>query len=1378
MSDPSLARKLANLTPEQLQRLRQQLATSGASVTPGLPPREIDQVTPDQGIEINGLPLWPATSTQLVISSLPSAQKRPLSFAQQRLWFLDQLDSEQSTYNIVSAWRLLGKLDIETLTQSLNHLLQRHELLHCQLGLDNGEPYWIPDRQTSLELVIDVIPETEIQAKINVLAAEPFNLYAGLLWRVKLLRISRHNHILIIIFHHMINDGLSMQLFSQELSQVYREILNKVVITLPDLPINYSDFSHWQKQWIEGEIAQKSLAYWKSHLANSPPLLELPTDYERPAIQSNRGKQISLQLSTALVRDLQQLSQSHGVTLFMTMLATFKLLLARLSGCSDIILGTPVAGRNRLELEPLFGFFVNTVVLRTELGENLTVKTLLQRIQSTVISAYEHQEIPFEKLVEEIHPQRSQSYHPIFQVWFNFLANDELTPLHFPHVITEVIPSDETPAKFDLTLYVRKNDQGLQLRLVYNADLFGDRRAEAMLNQYEFLLQQIVAHPDYAIDDFSLVTPSAALVLPDPTSPLPLIPQPSIPDFISHHSSKFADRLAVVDDQKQWTYQALENTSNDLAQALLQSGLQPQEIVAIYGDRRGELIGAILGILKAGGAFLLLDPDYPEQRLLDCLQGAGAVGLIDLKGIPPTFTAMREFTVNNAYKFNLELFADDGHFSQNHSPNSHLPKSPLPSVNPDHLAYLLFTSGSTGKPKGIKVNHHPLVHFLTWYQREFDVNEGDKFSLLGGLSHDIILRDIFAPLCLGATLYIPQQSARQDSQKLVHWLNQHQVTVTHLTPPLAELISIAACQLPSLRYCFFGGDQLTQKIIATTAQFAPTATLVNFYGTTETPQAIAYEMLPSPPPPHGLNPSLGKGIDDAQLLILTEKQHLAGIGEWGEIYVRTPYLSLGYLGDDPATQGAFIANPFTGLATDRLYKTGDLGRYLPDGRVDFGGRRDQQVKIRGFRIELGEIEAVLGQHPGIKQAIAMVREDDQGFKQLVAYGIVNQSEAMDGLPNWREYLKTRLPDYMIPTQFIELDQIPLTPNGKIDKSSLPQPGLILSHSEKTSVAPRTALEAKLLNIWQNHLTANVMGIHDNFFELGGHSLLAVKLVAEIEKNCGVKLPLSELFFNPTIAQLGQYLDAQTLAVETEPIPCGLIPIKIQRGTAPLFAIHTLGVGAKHFRSLSDSLAKSVIGVNAQYESTLSFSFRTIDWFAERYCHDLMAYQKEGSYSLIGYSIGGLCAFEVALRLIKAGKQVEHLILIDTFFPGVQKIADVDQSNDHQLSQQWLRKQYYQAINELRYLKYVGKPFSAVPESLQHYVSLRENRKAHRHHQIQMSYPGDLIYIRSTSSRPLHAETWQRWVKGQFICHEVSGLHNELLASNRVPAIADILNTYL
>lgn len=538
-------------------------------------------------------------------------------------------------------------------------------------------------------------------------------------------------------------------------------------------------------------------------------------------------------------------------------------------------------------------------------------------------------------------------------------------------------------------------------------------------------------------------------------------------------------------------------------------------------------------------------------------------------------------------------------------------------------------------------------------------------------------------------------------------------------------------------------------------------------------------MLPANDDAHRQVPyfPLGKGINHVQLLILTAQGTLAGVGELGEIHVRTPYLAMGYLNDEPATQQAFTPNPFTHSATDRLYKTGDFGRFLPDGRVQFVGRRDSQVKIRGFRIELGEIEAQLNYHPVVQQSMVLVKDIASGEKQLIAYLQLKSGSMPMEVLTWHEYLSSRLPSYMIPSQFVELDSFPLTPNGKIDQTALPQPELEVSFRENRPNVPRSELEEKLAAVWRQVLHQPSIGIHDNFFELGGHSLLAAKLVAAIEKNCGVTLTLSHFFFNPTIAQLSNALKAQNLSVETPSAPQSFLPIKIVSGTPPLFALHTLGIGGKYFQSLSELLPRSVIGVNSQLQSNLSWSFRTIDQFAADYAQDLLTYGQDEAYALIGYSIGGLCAFEVALRLITAGKQVKHLILIDTFFPGAQKISDVDLTYTHQHTQQWLQKRYYQMISELRYLKYVGKPFRAVPPSFQQYVYLRENRKAHRHHQIQVPYPGDVIYIRSTTSRPIHAKTWQQWVKGQFVCHEVSGKHNELLTSNCVMAIADILKTY-
>ncbi|MBA2681036.1 MAG: amino acid adenylation domain-containing protein, partial [Ktedonobacteraceae bacterium] len=1095
----------------------------------------------------------------------------PLSFAQQRLWLLDQLEPGNASYDITTALRLRGTLNIEAFEQSFNLIVQRHESLRTTFAVVQGSPVQViaPTAHVSLPVVDlsglgEEAHEAEVQLQADEEARYSFDLAKGLLVRVLLLRLCSDEHVVLLNIHHIIADGWSTNILIRELAVHYTAILAGRPCALPDVPVQYADYAVWQRQWLQGEVLEQQLAYWRKQLASAPALLELPTDRPRPAIQTYQGGTVSLMLPRLVAGHLRNLSQHAQITLSMTLLAIFQLLLYRYTGQEDMVVGTHIANRNRADIEGLIGLFLNTLVLRTDLSGDPSFQELLGRVREVALAAYAHQDVPFDRLIEELNPERSLSHTPLFQVCFN-MVNLPTQRSEWPGLTADIFWPREAGAKFDLTLYAYDLDEEIRLELVYNAYLFDEERMLAMLQQFEYLVSQ-TTRPEEKISRFSLVPPATHSILPDPTAPLSARWEGSVQHLFSQQARRLPEHVAVVDSDEILSYQELDRRANRLAHYLISCGINPGDCVAIYSHRSATLVWAILGILKAGAVYIILDPAYPAARLIDYLALADVRGWLHIAAAGPLPFVLEEYltTLSCCCRMELPHPVD----AELHELDSALPlpihktllacsaDDPDIEVGPDDLACITFTSGSTGRPKGVLQRHGPLSHFLPWQQERFGLTGVDRYSMLSGLAHDPLQRDIFTALWLGGTICIPAPEHIGTPGWLAAWLRQEQITIAHLTPAMLQLMTVLSEQvvgsstlstLPSLRYAFTVGDVLTKHDVARLWKLAPSVTIVNFYGSTETQRAIGYYIVPraerriheddllasnsSIQVQHKEKEiiPLGRGFQDVQLLVLNQAQKLAGVGELGEIYVRSPHLARGYVDDEGLTAARFIRNPFTDNVADRMYKTGDLGRYRPDGNVEYAGRSDQQVKLRGFRIELAEIEAVLGLHPAVQEVVVILREDHAGEKRLVAYIVPSRISPIHGTAQELHYfLATRLPGYMLPSAFVTLEALPVTPNGKVDRRTLPVPEPD-SHTFEASEAPRTPTEEILSAIWAKLLGRETIGIYENFFECGGHSLLATQLMARIYDVFQKEVRLQALFTAPTVAGLAAHLEQlQTL----------------------------------------------------------------------------------------------------------------------------------------------------------------------------------------------------------------------------------------------------------
>ncbi|WP_017317669.1 non-ribosomal peptide synthetase [Mastigocladopsis repens] len=1061
----------------------------------------------------------------------------PLSFAQERLWFFEQFNPHQPLYNEPIALRLLGTLNAIALQQSLNEIVRRHEVLRTTFATVEGQPIQVI--APTLTLAVPTVnlqslspkeQEVEVKRIATEEAKQPFNLVEGPLVRVTLLQLSEAEHILLLTMHHIICDRWSFGVLIREVAALYEAFTNGQRSPLSELSIQYADYAIWQRQWLVGEVLEKQTSYWLQQLDNAPTLLELFTDRPRPAVMTYQGAKQSFVLPKQLSEALKALSQQEGTTLFMTLLAAFKTLLYHYTQQEDILVGTPIAGRNRAELEGLIGFFVNTLVLRTCLADNPSFRELLGRVREVTLGAYAHQDLPFEQLVEKLHPERNLSHTPLFQVMFQ-LHNTPTSSLELPGLTLMPLEFDNETAKFDLTLAMVETEQGIIGNLKYNTQLFNVATVSRMIRHFQTLVQGIVANPDRLISHLPLLTDAEQHQLliewNDTQTDYPCV---CIHQLFEAQVEQTPDAVAVVFEDQQLTYQQLNARANQLAHYLQKLGTGPEVLVGIYMERSLEMVVGILGILKAGGAYVPLDPTYPQERLAFMLEDAQVPVLLTQHHLVETLPS------HQAYVICLDT---DWEAIIAQQPQ----ENPTSGVTLNNSAYVIYTSGSTGKPKGAINTHMGICNRLLWMQNTYQLTQADSVLQKTPFSFDVSVWEFFLPLLSGARLVFAQPGGHQDSAYLVKLIAQEQITTLHFVPSMLQVFLEAAGleQCHCIKRVICSGEalsfELQQRFFA-----CLDAELHNLYGPTEAAIDVTFWTCQRQSDlPIVL---IGRPITNTQIYLLDCWGQPVPIGVPGELYIGGKGLARGYLNRPELTAQKFIPNPFGNKLGTRLYRTGDLARYLPSGEIEFIGRIDHQVKIRGFRIELGEIEAILNQHAHVRQAV-VVASEDVGDKRLVAYVSLQQTVTVTEL---RSFLQEKLPEYMIPSAFVVLPAIPLTANGKVDRRALPAPDQLRPELENIFVVPHTPVEEMLAGIWVKLLGVEQVGIHDNFFELGGHSLLAIRFLSQLREVLEVELPLRSLFESPTIAELAQKIEAKIRAGQKLDAP---IQPATQRENLPL-----------------------------------------------------------------------------------------------------------------------------------------------------------------------------------------------------------------------------------
>jgi len=1034
----------------------------------------------------------------------------PLSFAQQRLWFLDQLQPNSPFYNIPAALRAIGKLNLPALQQSLHQVIRRHETLRTSFQVTQGKPFQVIHDQAEVTIsVIDLtqMSEADQELKVMQLASEeairPFDLSSGSLMRVSLIRLQPEHHVILVTMHHIISDGWSMALFIKEVAACYQAICENQPVSLPDLPVQYADFAIWQRNWLTGSVLQEQLNYWKQQLAGLPPLLELPIDKPRPAIQSANGATMMKKLSSELLESAKNFSGQENVTLFMTMLAGFKALLFRYTGQGDIAVGTPHANRNRSEIEHLIGFFVNTLVLRTQLGDNPSFKDLVKRVREVTLGAYAHQDLPFEMLVEAIQPQRDLSHTPLFQVMF-VMQNMPMEPLELPSLTFQPIPIETRSAKFDLSLIVAEAPDGLEVVVEYNTDLFYPATIDRIMDHFERLLRLAISHPDQPISRLPLLSEAEQrqILIDWNQTRTPFPDGLTLHHWFEQVAANLPDQIAVRYQGRQLSYAELDRQANRLANYLIAQGVRVEDLVGICMTRSLEMIIAVLGSLKAGAAFLPLDPAYPKDRLAYMINDSNVTLVLTQQAIS------EELETNGVRRVCLD--------AEWERIESYPSTSPSIAIDADNLAYVIYTSGSTGKPKGTMVQHRGWCNLGRAQQILFGVGPDSRILQFSALSFDASVWEMVMALTSGATLVLTDQTLLMTGQGLLQVLQQEQITTITLPPSVLAVIPNA--DVPELRTLITAGEACTKDLVD---RWAKGRQMFNAYGPTETTVCASVYPINRD---EDRNPPIGRPIANFELYVLDANLEPVPIGVPGELCVGGIGLARGYLRRADLTAEKFIPHPFSHQPGARLYRTGDLVKYRPDGNIEFLGRIDQQVKLRGFRIELGEIESCIAHYPGVQDAAVVVREEPSGDRRLVGYFTVNPGKQVE--PNdLRRYLRIQLPEYMIPAHLMQLDEFPLTPSGKVDKKALPSPDFSRSTLENPYVAPRNEVETKLAQICANLLNVPQVGIYDNFFDLGGHSLLATQVIAHIQDEFQVELPLRALFETPTVAGLAEKIAA-------------------------------------------------------------------------------------------------------------------------------------------------------------------------------------------------------------------------------------------------------------
>ncbi len=1335
--------------------------------------------------------------SQFCVPAIPGRESAPLSYAQQRLWFLDLMQPGNSLYNIPIAVHLHGVLDTKALQQSVNHILERHPVLRTRFERkQDGEPRQVvvPELELGLPIVeVQGSSDEEKWEEVKALAGEEsqrgFDLSTGPPIRAQVLRISERDHVIFLTLHHIVTDEWSQGILVRELTVAYSAFVQGVQPALPPLPFQYLDYAAWQREWLQGERLQQQLSYWKAQLSGCSEVVELPRDHVRPASPVYGGSRYAFSFESGLGGDLRRSAREADVTLFMLLLAALRVLLWRYTGQRDVNIGTPVANRTPQEAEKLIGLFVNTLVMRTPMHDLEPFDQLLKRTKETAVSAYAHQELPFERLVQELQPERDSGHSPLFQVMFAFQAPSRKS-VNIDGLELRPLEIERNSAKFDLTFFVEDGADELSGVVEYRNGIFEKETIERMVRHWKQLLSAIVGRPSTPIWQLPVLSPEEyrQIVFEWNETAEEHFPQDNILHAFEAQARKTPDAVAAILQQQHLSFAELNERSNQLGAYLKRTQqVGTEDLVAICLERTPEVLVAMLGILKAGAAYVPLDLSCPPERLQHIIDDAGLRVLISSEQL------LSRLALCPGTKICLDRDWDQ--ITAEQAPR-------FPSPFPENLAYVIYTSGSTGRPKGVMVTHRGLANYALWSSRAYRMSEGNGAPAHTSISFDLSVTSIYCPLLTGRPVVFMPEGA--DPGALADILNAHEsFSLVKLTPAHVEMLNYNFSRNGAAhpRALIIGGEALHFEALNGWRMHAPGTRLINEYGPTETVVGSSiYEVQPGDPY-FGTVP-IGRPIAATRMYLLDANLQPVPIGVAGEIYIGGAGVARGYWNRPDATAEKFIPDPFSTKPGARLYRSGDLGKCRPEGTIEYLGRTDDQIKLRGFRIEPGEIESHLTSFPGVSRVSVIVREDNPGDKRLVAYVVANNSAEMLDSEAMRAHLRSRLPGYMVPSSVVQLQELPLTASGKLDRKALPAmqqsrlPARLLPHDE---------LELKLTILWEELLNVTPVGRRDSFFSLGGHSFLAVALLNRIKEQFGQELPLSVLFEDPTIEHLGEALRRSYHPTERS----NLVQIQPKGEETPIFFVHAISGGALCYLPLARLLSdRPFYGLQAiDLEDQNRTAPLSIEERAAQYLQAIRKARPQGPYLLGGWSFGGYVAFEMARQLRQQDEDVGLLALLD--IEGWIDGEDPAQRDDVELllvtANDAIQNEEPSLVFSLSEIQKIAPeerlpqlldvmikakvlPAHVTVQQIQNYLrSYRERDASLRQYRLS-PYDGTVTLIRTTDRPPPAAKSgldpedptlgWSALSTSPVQVLFVPGSHYNMIYAPHVEHVANALNTQL
>ncbi|WP_208448845.1 amino acid adenylation domain-containing protein [Burkholderia gladioli] len=1308
----------------------------------------------------------------------------PLSFAQQRMMFLSGFDGASTIYHVPLVLRIDGKLDISALRRALDTLWARHEALrtvfldtsgtgegaHAELlPADDGMPWREDDLSSRLDASQD-----EWLRLCEEEATQAFDLARGPLVRARLVRRAANEHTLMLTLHHIICDGWSLAVLVRELGALYRAVTEERPDPLGALTIQYPDYVSWQRQWFGAERLEREAAYWKTTLAGIPTLLDLPTDHPRPAQQQFDAARLPLELDSILTQDLRRLAARRGTTVFAVVTAAWAAVLGRLAGQEDIVIGTPVANRSKPELEAVVGLFVNTLALRIDLSGMPSVGQLLDRVQSTIVAAQDHQDLPFEQVVEIVKPQRRLAHTSIFQVMISW-QNTDMRTIELPDLAFTPVGGAFDRAKFDLELDLLDDGQVISGALRYATALFKEASIARHCAYLIAILRAMARDEEQPIERIDLLdADERRLLLQTWNATEADYPRHRcVHELVEDRAGHMPEAIALVAGDEQLSYGELNARANQLARYLVKLGVGPDIPVAVCVERSVAMVVALLAVFKAGGAYLSIDPAYSSARLAHILDDAAPpVMLVDAFGRE----ALGETRL--AKHVMVDLSVSSAPWDELASDN--LPPRSL-GLDSSHLAYVIYTSGSTGTPKGVMVEHRQLANLVTWHIDRFELRAGSRVPATASLAFDASVWELWPVLCAGASLLLPPPGLSSDAAALLNWWRQQSMDCAFLVTPLA-LLAMQSELPPGLKSLLIGGDRVTSL----PSGLPPSLRIVNNYGPTETTVvATSGELEPSAG--DTVYP-IGKPIANTRIYLLDEHQALVPLGAVGELYIGGAGVARGYLNRPDLTAQRFLADPFARAEGDpeaRMYRTGDLARYQPDGNIVFLGRNDEQVKVRGFRVEPGEIEAQLATHEAVREAIVIARQDPASNARLLAYvSLQDAAPCAELVRDLREHLAARLPEYMVPAAFVVLDALPLTPNGKVDRRALPEPD-DEAFAQAQYEAPQGETEQTIAALWAELLGVERVGRHDNFFALGGHSLLATRMLARLRESFGHDVSIRTLFEAPTVSQLAPRVHT---AVQSDALAM-LLPIRTLGSKPPLFCIHPAGGFSWPYAGLAHHLPdRPLYGLQARALAEADEQVESIEEMALDYVRQIRGVQPSGPYHLLGWSLGCHIAHAIATQLQLAGESVALLAMLDGY--PMAEIGAISSPTEAEvmgvLMQAFSDSQQPTTAEPLT----IATLKAHLARSNPMFQTISEPTFALIVRQFQIApalagmfapeiFHGDVLFLRAVLSQAdaypqREVSGWQPYVQGRIETHDVECLHETMMSAQALARIGPIV----